>query len=102
MTRKINYCNGYFMQTAILSGEPLSRMPYASAVVRKERDGRIVLQSYQTDVIEITPDGWMTCSGTYSATTRKHISAFLKEYAPGLCYCDAKRIAETGEAVRAW
>ena len=59
----------------------LSAMPYAQAKVRIYDDGTIVLQSYATDVITITPGCWLTVSGLYSATTRKHISAFMREYA---------------------
>jgi hypothetical protein len=59
-------------------------MPYAQAKVRTYEDGTIVLQSYTTDVITITPGGWLVVSGLYSATTRKHISAFVREY----CGCD--------------
>jgi len=55
-------------------------MPYAQAHVEIDKDGNIYLFSYRTLVIELTADGWLTCTGTYSATTRKHIGAFMKEY----------------------
>ena len=58
----------------------LAYMPYAQAHVEIDADGNIYLFSYRTLVIELTHDGWLTCTGTYSATTRKHIGAFMREY----------------------
>ena len=82
----------------------LSAMPYAQAKVRIYDDGTIVLQSYATDVITVTPGGWLVVSGLYSATTRKHIGAFMREYANAtyqtakLIYCDNYRYnIHTGE-----
>jgi len=72
---------------------------YAQCHVEVE-DNRIVFVSYSTAVIFITyRDGqrFVECTGTYSATTRKQIGYFLKEYAPDLCYYDMKRIAGEGE-----
>ena len=40
----------------------------------------IQLQSYNTIVLELTYDGWLSVYGLYSMTTRKHISAFMREY----------------------
>ena len=57
----------------------LSRMPYAQAHVEID-DGNIYLFSYVTLVCTIDRDGWLTCTGTYSQTTRKHIGAFMREY----------------------
>lgn len=59
----------------------LKSMPYAQATVIITDE--IVLRSYQTDVIIVTADGWLVCTGTYSATTRRHIGAFMKEYGYG-------------------
>lgn len=56
----------------------LKTMPYAQATIIST-ENTLILRSYQTDVIIIS-DGWMTCTGTYSQTTRKHISAFMKEF----------------------
>lgn len=72
----------------------LERMPYAQAHVEIDCYGSITLVSYETDVINIDPQGWLTCSGTYSQTTRKHISAFMREYAPNYTYKDAKAAFE--------
>ena len=58
----------------------LSRMPYAQAHVEIDDDGNINLFSYVTLVCTITADKWLTCTGTYSQTTRKHIGAFMHEY----------------------
>lgn len=59
----------------------LSAMPYAQAKVIITPDGLIALRSYETNVAYLQPDGWLSINGLYSATTRKHISAFVKEYA---------------------
>lgn len=58
----------------------LSRMPYAQAHVEIDAAGNIHLISYVTLVCTITADGWLTCTGTYSRTTLKHIGAFMREY----------------------
>lgn len=39
--------------------------------------------SYATKVATIDAVGWLTCSGTYGQTTRRHIGQFLKEYGEG-------------------
>lgn len=59
----------------------LNKMPYAQAKVLVMDNGNIILRSYYTDVAMIRSDGWLTINGLYSATTRKHISAFVQEYA---------------------
>ena len=58
----------------------LALMPYAQAHVEIDADGNTYLFSYTTLVIEITTDGWLTCTGTYSRTTIRHIGAFMREY----------------------
>jgi threonine aldolase len=70
----------------------LSAMPYAQAHVEIHEDGSISLFSYVTLVAHITADGWLTIYGLYSATTRKHISAFMREYARPCDYYTAKAI----------
>ena len=59
----------------------LNKMPYAQAKVIIMDNGNIILRSYYTDVAIIRSDGRLTINGLYSATTRKHIGAFVKEYA---------------------
>lgn len=76
----------------------LKYMPYAQAYVNIDCYGAITLVSYTTEVINIDPHGWLTCSGTYSQTTRKHISAFIREYAPNCTYYNAKAAYENNFA----
>lgn len=71
----------------------LERMPYANAKVEKYDDGSIRLISYTTPVIDIDKNGIMYVHGLFSATTRKHISAFMKEYTR-FDYYTAKRCYE--------
>lgn len=72
----------------------LNAMPYAQAKVREcPEKALVILQSYATDVIIIS-DGIMTVTGLYSATTRKHISVFMREI--GLNYQTAKKAYEGG------
>ena len=73
----------------------LSAMPYAQAKVHKHDDGTIVLVSYSTPVAYIEADGWLYIRGLYSATTRKHIGVFVKEYA-NIYYQTAKRLYNDG------
>ena len=70
----------------------LKNHPYAQCSVRVLLDGSVVFTSYNTDVIYIDKDGWLYVSGLYSATTRKQISWFLKEYVPALSYYDIKSL----------
>lgn len=79
----------------------LRKMPYAQACVRDYADighDERVLQSYLTDVV-IVKDGYMECTGLYSMTTRKHISAFLWEYYPQITFGMVKAIAGTGKKI---
>lgn len=79
----------------------LRKMPYAQAKVRDYSDiGRDmrVLQSYRTDVV-IVNNGYMECTGLYSMTTRKHISAFLWEYYPQISFQMVKDIAGTRKKI---
>lgn len=64
-----------------------------------EKNDTTTFISYSTPVIIMRMiDGirHMECTGTYSATTRKHIGYFLKEYAPDLNYYDMKNIVGKG------
>ena len=78
--------------------EKLSNMPYAQCEVVRDEYGAITLVSYTTAVINIDPEGWLTCSGLYSMTTRKHISAFMKVYTD-LTFADAKKCYEEHKTV---
>lgn len=71
----------------------------AACHVRTYDNGNIDFISYVTRVISIVfKNGrrMVECTGTYSATTRKQIGWFLKEYAPDLNYYDMKAIAGEG------
>ena len=86
---KRKVCNGYTTVTMYYD-RALREMPYAQCGVNIRADGTVDFISYTTRVITITPDGWMSCTGTYSPTTRKQIGRFLREYAPLLTYQHAK------------
>lgn len=90
---------GYFCKDVeVLVDKRLDFMPCAQAgIVRDERGTHLI--SYSTLVCTISPDGWLTCTGTYSATTRKHIGAFLKECGGCADYYDAKRCYENNYAL---
>lgn len=74
----------------------LSAHPSAQAAVFCDDNGSKTLFSYQTLVAEIDCEGWLTIRGLYSMTTRKHISAFVKEYAD-MDYQIAKALYENNE-----
>lgn len=62
-------------------------------------NNRIDFVSYTTRVISIIVDGGkrlVECTGTYSPTTARQITYFLREYAPDLTLADMKRIAGRG------
>ena len=84
--------DGYY-EKRVTYDKRLAYCPHGSCGACFAPDGSILLISYTTKVIEIFPEGWTICTGTYSATTRKHIGAFLKEYAPGINYYNMKTIA---------
>lgn len=76
----------------------LKNHPYAQCHVEINGD-TIYFVSYSTAVIFIVDRNghrFVECTGTYSATTRKQIGYFLKEYAPDLCYYDMKNIVGKG------
>lgn len=67
----------------------LQQMPYSQAHIRNYPNGDRSLISYVTEVATIK-DNWLKINGLYSATTRRHISAFMKEL--GYSYAVAKSI----------
>lgn len=85
----------------------LSAMPYAQAHIKILDDGSVHLFSYVTRVAIYRPDKWLMVTGLSSMTTRRHISAFLKEYVPSVDFQMAKYLVqehlayntETGEVV---
>ena len=75
--------NGYYgYDRRVYVNRRLAKMPAAQAGVLI-RDNIVQLVSYETIVAEIDND-WLHVYGLFSATTRKHIGAFLHEYAPQL------------------
>ena len=87
----------------------LKSMPYAQAKV-DVTNGEVTLISYETYVATIDKNHVLWISGLYSATTRKHIKAFIAEYVPfPIGYKDIKWLAtnpygldlDTGEPVYA-
>lgn len=64
----------------IIKTRPLEIMPYAQAKVRIADNSTAILVSYVTEVASIDCEGWVRVRGLYSATTRRHISAFAREY----------------------
>lgn len=69
----------------------LTYHPYSQCHVYIDGMGGVHFISYKTEVITISPTGWLTCYGLYSATTRKQIGWFMREYCSPLSYHDAKR-----------
>lgn len=62
-------------------------------------DNRIDFISYTTRVISIIVEKgkrMIECTGTYSPTTARQITYFLREYAPDLCLADMKKIVGNG------
>lgn len=81
--------------------KPIKEHAHANCYVRLYDDGNVVLMSYTTPVIFYDAGlHTLSCSGLYSATTRKHIGWFLKEYFPTVTYQDIKRIAGTRQVVK--
>ena len=91
-----NYFEKY---TRVTVTKRLDFQPYAQAGINIHNDGRKDLISYSTLVCTVDKNGWLTCRGLYSQTTRKHISSFIREVAPNLSYYDAKRCYENDEAI---
>lgn len=84
--------------------KPLKFMPYAQAGVAWRTIGNTlhqrvdlkILYSYSTEVIRMYDNRYVLCTGTYSQTTRRHISAFAKEYLPErFSYQDVKLLANS-------
>lgn len=75
----------------------LRDIPYGNAKVIITDDGTIQLISYQTHVCTIRGD-WLQCHGLHSRTTRKHISAFAREYT-NLSYYAIKTAYEKNQFV---
>lgn len=79
----------------------LSAMPYAQAGIIDHIDGTDArgryqrregwtLMSYATPAATLTAAGLLTVDCLCSNSTRRHVSAFLREFAPGVSYQQAK------------
>lgn len=81
---------------------PLKFKPYAQAGVKFDRDG-VMLVSYESPIIRIACDTveFYNTAPDYSRTTIKHVSAFLKEYAPNISYYQVKKAFYT-DPLQAW
>ncbi len=100
MTYKAKVGNGYYMRIVEVEVDArLTLMPYAQCGVRFDNLGGIQFISYNTEVINIDPMGWLTCSGVYSMSTRKQIGKFLAEYAPRITFKDVKKCYEDNKAI---
>lgn len=89
--------DGYYKKTVTYDAR-LEYCPYGSAGVVFPDGGGVVLVSYTTPVCGIDANGMAWCRGTYSATTRKHIGAFCKEYGKGILdYYTMKALAANRE-----
>lgn len=71
----------------------LTNHPYAKCKIIIN-DNSIACKSYNTIVATIE-NGWLVINGLYSATTRRHIGEFVKEYA-NINYQIAKRLYGDG------
>lgn len=93
------YGDIYGRTTTVTVDRRLKLMPSAQAGIIQDADGTIKLISYATCVASVDGEGWLTCSGTYGSTTRRHINRFLKEFETPCGYYDAKRCYEHDEAI---
>lgn len=71
----------------------LTNHPYAQCKIIIN-DNTTACKSYNT-IVAIIENGWLIINGLYSATTRKHIGEFVKEYAD-INYQIAKRLYNDG------
>ena len=78
--------DGIYVTRNVYRDRPLKYCRYGSCGVL-ETENDIFLQSYTTIVLRLNKkSGWLYCTGTYSATTRKHIGLWLKEFCPDVSY----------------
>lgn len=76
----------------------LASHPYSHCFVFTASDGTICFDSYSTRAVELFPNGEIRCYCICSATTRKQIGWFMREYTYGNYY-DAKNSYLTDSAV---
>lgn len=101
-TYKARCINGYYESIRTVTVDRrLATMPSAQAGIIDHVDiydgKRFIchvpghtLISYDTIAATLTASGTLTISCLCSVSTRKHVSAFLREYCPEISYQDAK------------
>ena len=72
----------------------LEKMPYAQAHVEINENGAFLF-SYNTLAAAVSADGWLSVYCLCSQTTRRHVSAFLAEYAQE-SYATGKQLFTNG------
>ena len=108
---KARCINGYYetIETVTVDRR-LAAMPTAQAGIldhvdainargRYEKRAGMTLMSYATPAATLTADGILTVSCLCSASTRRHVSAFLREFAPAISYQDAKAAYNGGYSI---
>ena len=76
---------------------------HESANVRMIESGnKLLLVSYTTTVCTVDAGGWLTCTGLYSATTRKHIGWFCRNEGYAIGYNAVKKAYEDDMCVNIW
>lgn len=87
----------------MLETRKLTNHKHSQCHVEIEDNGSINFISYTTLVIRAVPfEGYgytLYCTGTYSQSTRRQITWFLKEYFGDISYYDMKRISGSGEGI---
>lgn len=99
---KANCIYGYYgKKVDVYTDKNLKHMPYAQAGVNIKKIGDSIvytLVSYETDVIDLIGNKlFMLLNPAYSRSTIKHVSAFLKEYAPSVSYYELKEAYKDGK-----
>lgn len=77
----------------------LKNHPGCQCHIVHHENGRIDFISYTTRVLSMDCNNGqreMECTGTYSPTTARQITYFLREYAPDLSLADMKKIVGKG------
>ena len=89
----------------MVESRKLTKHEYSQCHVAIYDNGIINFISYETLVIQAVPHTSgkyvLFCTGTYSATTRRQIAWFLKEYFGDVSYYDMKKCAKDGTGILA-
>lgn len=98
--KRLEYCPngqcgvrfGQYVTNSDLVVNTVELISYESRILVLHRERRLLV--IDGDCINAT--------ATYSATTRKHVAAFLKEYVANITYYDIKTALKHGESVIEW